>query len=255
MPESTADRTRPTPRERARAELMADLLAAARRRLVDDGPQQLSLRAVARDLGLASSAVYRYVPSRDALLTLLVVESYEAMGAAVERAAAASTAAGHDPARTWLEVARAFRGWARADPHAFELVYGTPVPGYVAPVDTVAPAARLWGVVVDVLVAGRRAGVLDPAVAPFPAAGVSDPAVADFLAGRTTDAGPLDPADPARSVTLVASLVGVVSAELFGHLHRVAGDPDRAFDVVVATAAAGVGLRVDLAAVWRGAAP
>lgn len=241
---------RATPRERARAELMRDLLAAARLRLVQDGPQQLSLRAVARDLGLASSAVYRYVESRDALLTLLVTESYDAVGAAVEDAAARSVAAGHDPARTWLEVARAFRRWALADPHGFELVYGTPVPGYAAPPDTVAPALRLWAVVVEVLVAARRAGALHPAAAPFPVDGVVTADVRAFAAAHGQDAGTLDEADAPRSVTMFATLVGALTAELFGHLRGVTADADRAFDVVVATAAAGVGLRIDLAQAW-----
>src|SRR5690606_36222763 len=61
-----------TARERARAEVMAELLAAAKARLSVEGAAALSLRAVARDLGMASSAVYRYVDSRDALLTLLI---------------------------------------------------------------------------------------------------------------------------------------------------------------------------------------
>ncbi len=241
---------RPTPRERARAEFRRDLLAAARVRLVQDGPQQLSLRAVARDLGVASSAVYRYVDSRDALLTLLVAESYDAAGAAVEQGAAAAVAAGHDPARTWLEAARAFRRWAVADPHAFELIYGTPVPGYVAPRDTVAPATRLWNVVVDVLAAARRAGAPATVVpVPDPTDLVTDDVLV-FAAQRTGGDPALEPGDAARSLTLFASLVGAVTAELFGHLRGIADDHGRAFDAIVATAAAGVGLTVDLAAAW-----
>jgi hypothetical protein len=50
----------------------------------------------------------------------------------------------------------------------------------------------------------------------------------------------------ARSATLFTSLVGAISVELFGHLHRVAGDPALLFDVTIATAAAGVGLHVTL---------
>jgi len=242
--------TRPTPRERARAELMRDLLAAARARLAQDGPQQLSLRAVARDLGLASSAVYRYVESRDALLTLLVSQSYDAVGQAVEQAAAGSVAAGHTPARTWLEAGRAFRAWALDDPHGFELIYGTPVPGYVAPPDTVTPAARLWGVVVDVLVAAREAGTLQPAAQPFPPAGVVTGDVLAFAVARDPRAAALDDADAARCLTMFATLVGAVTSELFGHLTGIAADRARAFDVVVATAAAGVGLRIDLAEAW-----
>src|SRR3954447_25155203 len=94
MAESTAPRT---PRERARAEFMADLLAAARARVREDGAAQLSLRAVARDLGVASSAVYRYVESRDALLTALIIEAFDAAGSACERAAEQARSGGADP--------------------------------------------------------------------------------------------------------------------------------------------------------------
>src|SRR5690606_10050030 len=85
-----------TARERARAQFTEDLLAAARVRLATDGAAGLSLRAVARDLGVASSAVYRYVPSRDALLTLLILEAYDAVGAGSERAGSHTR---RDPAR------------------------------------------------------------------------------------------------------------------------------------------------------------
>src|SRR6478752_9657839 len=140
-----------TARERARAEVMSELLAAARARLVTEGAADLSLRAVARDLGMASSAVYRYVPSRDALLTLLIIESYDAVGLVAESAVAAARARGADPARAWLEVARAVRTWALEQPYSFELIYGTPVRGYRAPDDTIASALRLWGVIVGLL--------------------------------------------------------------------------------------------------------
>src|SRR6478752_4533092 len=109
MSESTPPRT---PRERARAGFMADLLAAARARVRQDGAAELSLRAVARDLGVASSAVYRYVDSRDALLTLLIIEAFDAAGSACENAAAEAQARGAEPAQVWLAVARAFRSWA-----------------------------------------------------------------------------------------------------------------------------------------------
>lgn len=248
---------RPTPRERARAELMRDLLAAARARLVAEGAAALSLRAVARDLGLASSAVYRYVPSRDALLTLLVAESYDAVGQVCEDAAAASRAAGHAPARRWLEVARAVRAWALADRHAYELIYGTPLPGYAAPQDTVAPAMRVWGVLVDVLVDAAADGSLRPTGPDFDPAGVVTAGVHEFGERRGAWAE-LDDVQRrragARSLTLFCSLLGAVSAELFGHLRGVHEDAGRTFDVTVATAAAGVGLHVDLDAAWAEAA-
>ncbi|TQL03468.1 TetR/AcrR family transcriptional regulator [Cellulomonas sp. SLBN-39] len=265
MPRTQAAPAAPEPsvrvsaRDRARAEVMRDLLAAARARLATEGAAELSLRAVARDLGLASSAVYRYVPSRDALLTLLVVESYDAVGAVCEGAASTSDAAGHAPARAWLEVARAVRRWALADPRGFELIYGTPVRGYAAPADTVVPATRVWAVVSGLLAAARADGSLRPAGPTFATDGLVTDDVYAFAAAHGADVAALSGTDDdaqdrrrdvVRSITLFSSLLGALTAELFGHLRGVGQDPDRVFDVTVATAAAGVGLHVDLADAW-----
>ena len=81
-------------RERARAELTQEIKAAARARLAKDGASGLSLRAVSRDLGMVSSALYRYFPSRDELLTALIIDAYDALGVAAEKAAAAAKRAG-----------------------------------------------------------------------------------------------------------------------------------------------------------------
>ena len=237
--------TTTTARERARAEVMAELLNAARARLIADGAAELSLRAVARDLGMASSAVYRYVESRDALLTLLIIEAYDAVGVVAE--AAVADAHGKQPGSVWLDVARAVRGWALEHPHSFELIYGTPVRGYQAPQDTVPHAVRIWAVLVGLVMRADAEGTLSPTGPDFDPRGRVAPQVFAFV-------GFSDPADvpdhvarhAARSVTLFTSLVGAISVELFGHLHNVAGDFARMFDVTIGTAAAGVGLRVDL---------
>jgi len=226
---------------------MAALLASARDQLVREGAAGLSLRAVARELGVASSAVYRYVPSRDALLTLLIVEAYDEVGDVVEAAAAQARAAGATPAATWLAVARAFRGWAVAQPQSFELLYGTPVRGYAAPEDTVAPAMRLWGVIVSVLVEAMGDGSLRPGAAPVDPSGLVTDAVWGFAGTSGPDAVPPEHAQAVvRSMSLFAVLVGAVTAELFGHLRGVTDDFARLFDVTVATASAGIGLHVDL---------
>ncbi len=237
-----------TARERAREQFTADLFEAARTRLATDGWAGFSLRAVARDLGVASSAVYRYVDSREALLTLLIIEAYEAVGEVAEDAAARARATGADAAGTWLAVARAVRAWAMANRSSFELVYGTPVPGYRAPQDTVPAALRIWGVIVTILLAAHDSGELRPAGPDFDPVGRVTGEVYAF-AGLPEDpaAMPVDVARAAvRSVTLFTALVGAVSAELFGHLHRMSEDNDALFDVTVATAAAGVGLHVRL---------
>src|SRR3954471_4349899 len=76
----------PTARERVRAELTAEITDAARRQLAEVGAAALSLRAVARELGMASSALYRYFPSRNDLLTRLIIDGYDALGEAAEKA-------------------------------------------------------------------------------------------------------------------------------------------------------------------------
>src|SRR5688500_20157242 len=100
----------PTVRERVRAELTAEITAAARRQLAEVGAAGLSLRAVAREVGMASSAVYRYFASRDELLTRLITDGYDALGAAAEAADDPSAA----PRERWLAVGRAVRPSARA---------------------------------------------------------------------------------------------------------------------------------------------
>jgi len=230
---------------------MADLLAAARARLAAEGPAGLSLRAVARDLGLSSSAVYRYVDSRDALLTALIIEAYDEVGTVCESAAAAAFAQSDDPGEAWLATGHAFRGWALANRSSFELIYGTPVPGYAAPRDTVDSAARLWGVIETILLTAKAAGSLEPAGPTFDGTGLVGAEVIEFARAHLATATGADVEPPTeveltRSITLWVSLVGAVSAEVFGHLHGIAVDYARTFEITLATAAAGVGLRIDL---------
>ncbi|NLF04132.1 MAG: TetR/AcrR family transcriptional regulator [Actinomycetales bacterium] len=255
---STSKRAPGGVRARARAQLMADLRAVARAQLAAEGPSGLSLRAVARELGVSSSAVYRYVDSRDALLTALIIEAYDEVGAVCERAAGQAMADDGDPGRAWLAVGHAFRAWALANRSSFELIYGTPVPGYAAPRDTVAAATRLWLVIETVLLTAKARGELDPAGPELDVHGLMTDEVMEFAREHVRAASGTDPASAvgpdaspteaelARSVTLWVSLVGAVSAEVFGHLHSMTHDYARLFEVTLATAAAGLGLRVPL---------
>lgn len=128
-------------RARARIEVTAAIKDEARRQLAAEGAAKLSLRAVARELGMVSSALYRYFPSRDDLLTALIIDAYDSLGETAE--AAHSKVADAGPLRRWTTVCEAVRGWALAHPHEYALIYGSPVPGYVAPETTVPPAARV----------------------------------------------------------------------------------------------------------------
>src|SRR3712207_2808941 len=99
------DRVPTTVRDRVRAEVTAEITAVARRQLAEVGAAALSLRAVAREVGMASSAVYRYFASRDELLTRLITDGYDALGAAAEVAGDPGAA----PRERWLAVCRAGR--------------------------------------------------------------------------------------------------------------------------------------------------
>jgi AcrR family transcriptional regulator len=146
-----------TARERARAELTQEIKDEARRQLAASGADGLSLRAVARELGMVSSALYRYFPSRDDLLTALIIEAYEALGTATEQAEA--NVPRTDIRGRWRAASHAVRDWAIAQPHEYALIYGTPIPGYQAPADTIAAASRvpilMIGVIRDAWSAGR----------------------------------------------------------------------------------------------------
>src|SRR5690348_10582549 len=134
-------------RQESREKIEAQIIELGRRHLVTEGAAGLSLRAVARDLGMVSSAVYRYVASRDDLLTLLLVDAYGELADAVDAAAGGgnpAVAAGGGWADRVVAMAHAARAWAVDQPARWALLYGSPVPGYRAPADiTVGPGTRV----------------------------------------------------------------------------------------------------------------
>ncbi|MBB4934955.1 AcrR family transcriptional regulator [Lipingzhangella halophila] len=213
-----------TARERVRAELTREITDTARRHLATAGASGLSLRAVARELGMASSAVYRYFPSRDDLLTALIIDGYNDIGAAVEQADAACDRGDH-PGR-WLAVCHAVRDWALAHPHEYALLYGSPVPGYRAPQDTVSAAIRDTVVFGNIVADAYLAGALHPPdICPAP----PDSFGAD--AERLREIIP-DVPDKiiARAVTVWTGLYGWLNFELFGQFNSTIEDRATAFD-------------------------
>jgi AcrR family transcriptional regulator len=225
-----------TARERARAELTREITDTARRQLAESGAEGLSLRKVARELGLASSAIYRYFPSRDELLTALIVQAYDALGEAAEQAAGGSDG---EVAR-WQAACAAVRGWALAHPREYALIYGSPVVGYQAPRTTVAPAVRvplaLLGVIRDAWRAGRLR-LTDPA----------DPELTPVLREQLHElSGTLAPElpDAALGRLLVAwtQLFGMIGFELFGQLVGSVDPSEEFFTWTTARMATFVGL-------------
>ena len=206
-------------RERVRAELIREITEIARRQLATQGAAELSLRAVAREMGMVSSAIYRYFPSRDDLLTALIIDGYNAVGVAVEKAGAACPRDDY-PGR-WLAGCQAVRCWALAHPHEYALVYGSPVPGYRAPEQTIGPASRAAAVFGKIVSDAYGAGAMTepPMCPPLPESFQPDAArLRDaVLAGVPDDVA-------ARTLAAWAALFGLVSFELFGQFENVVTD-------------------------------
>jgi len=190
---------------------METIKDVSRRLISEKGVAGLSLREVAREMDLVSSALYRYFANRDELLTALILDAYNDLGAAVERSD--SRYATSSPRVRWGAAARTIRRWATQHPHEYALIYGTPVPNYEAPVPTIEAATRVTAVLGKILSDSwaRRA----------PRVGATD--VVDdslrFLETASLSAY-LPHVPPSRYVKAVMAwthIFGFVSFELFGH--------------------------------------
>lgn len=231
----------PTRRERLRAELIDDIKSTALTHLQAHGADGLSLRAVARDVGLSAPGMYRYFDSRDDLLTSLIADSYNDLADHVLYAAGAdawraqtrrSTPRVPDratrdapPTVRFRAAARAYRAWSLAHPNEFGLLYGTPIPGYAAPEGGVTVAAvrrmsiGLLRPLVEAHLAGRLripAGFQDPAVT-----GPLRDVRADIAALAEAD---LPPALPGFLLAVWSRIHGFVSLEVFHQFAFAFGD-------------------------------
>jgi AcrR family transcriptional regulator len=221
--------------------MIDEIKETARRQLATEGAD-LSLRAIARELGVVSSALYRYFASRDELLTALIIDAYNAIGEAGERADAAITER-LDLTRRWLAVANAWREWALAHPAEYALIHGSPVPGYAAPADTIAPASRRFLVIAAIIRDGRQSGVLAPAPAPSvpaPATPVRAPTERPLIpAPLRAELGAIAAALgveaetglTARALIAVTELFGALNFELFGQLNNTIDERRAWFDL------------------------
>jgi AcrR family transcriptional regulator len=195
-------------RQDTRERVEAQIVELGRRHLVTDGAAGLSLRAIARDLGMVSSAVYRYVASRDDLLTMLLVDSYSGLADAVD---AARTPGGEWQSQI-MAMAHAARSWACAQPASWALLYGSPVPGYQAPADkTVGPGTRVIGALFGAIAAGIEAGQI-----PTGQLTVAPPLSTDFDQLRDEFGFSGDDSVIAKGFTAWAGIVGAISLEVFG---------------------------------------
>jgi AcrR family transcriptional regulator len=227
-----------TARERVREEMTAEILAAAGAHVARDGAAAVSLRSIARDLGMAPSAIYRYFDGRDALLSALILSAYGALADEAERAADKAER-GTDEAGRWLAVPRAMRLWALEHPHQWGLIFGTPVPGYHAPEDTVEPYTRMAVALVRQLLAAHEEGRFHSDEGRRPITDELRAAVAPVTEG-------LLPGMPGETVVLLlqafTAIIGAISLEVFGHWRNTVLEPGLLFDATVARAGESIGL-------------
>jgi AcrR family transcriptional regulator len=232
----------PTPRQQARERTVAEILRIGREQLASEGAAALSLRAVARELGIVSSAVYRYVASRDELLTMLVVEAYTELG---DRVDAAVEAAPVGPFERFAALARAVRTWALAEPARYGLLFGSPVPGYHAPAErTTAPGIRVVARLVRILDEAWAAGAGRAQREESGDAGQLPPRLAADLERIREEFGAAAPAHVlARGIGVWSGLFGAVNFEVFGQYG--AGtftDPAELFELTIRRLADEAGL-------------
>ena len=187
---------------------------------------------------MASSALYRYFPSRDALLTTLIIEAYDALGEACEQAHDEIDA--DDLLGRWRSVAHAARAWARAHPHEYSLIYGSPVPGYAAPTDTVDPATRVTTLLLGLLVDVESSGA-PPATT---VKAVSDALDEQLDILRTQAGSAVDAPRLLHGISAWVLLFGLLNFELFGQFKNVFDDADDLFAQQVDRMAERMGLRI-----------
>ena len=252
-----------TRRERLREGTVADIKRTARELLVYGGPSAISLRAIARTLGMSAAALYRYFPSLEALVRELAGDLYDELREAVtaagdacgagasqrstagdargagasQRSTAARGADGGAEADPWAAaavrlsaMARAYRAWSLGHPAEFALIFGNPVPGIAELEDDCLspdhPGARLGAAFLEPFVALWRSG--DPSGRHAPDLGASTaPLVA--VHGDDLPAGAL-----AAFLAGWTRLYGLVAMEVFGHLRWAVTDVSPLFEAELA---------------------
>ncbi|MFD9595187.1 TetR/AcrR family transcriptional regulator [Kitasatospora sp. NPDC059973] len=212
-------------RERLRAETTAEIKKVALELMASGGPDAITLRAIAREMGMTANAIYGYFATRDDLVTTLIDNVYSSLADAVEAAWAAAPTG--DPAARIRAWADAFRDWALANPEGFRLVYGDPVPGYRSPEGGAAPDAAHRVCTGITALAAEAWPYAEPRYCD------SEFAWSDFDPGLLDKVRPAFPDLPPAAVALAlrtwSHLHGLVSLEIYGHLRTQTLSPGKLF--------------------------
>ncbi|MHA4818210.1 TetR/AcrR family transcriptional regulator [Streptomyces aculeolatus] len=227
-------------RTRLREQTSAEIKTIALKLMAEGGPDAISLRAIAREMGMTAGAIYSYFPTRDDLITILISDVYTSLVDTAEGARDAVDPS--DPGGRILAWAQAVREWALANPEGFRLIYGDPVAGYQPPDDGPAKAA------------GLRActGLTALVAAAWPAAkrhGHSEGTYAwtDFdpvLTAHVREQFPgLPPEALALTLRVWGRMHGLMALEIYGHLRPLIHSPATVYRDELNDLIASLGLR------------
>lgn len=237
MTTADAENEAPNRRARLRAAMVDDIKTVARRQLAEQGPGAVSLRGIAREIGTASSALFRYFPTYNDLITALVVDAYDSLAGAMRAGRDAVDPADH--AGRWYAICLAYRRWSLANPSEFALLHGTPIPGYHAPPEATGPAAgRFAAIAHGAFAAAVQAGAADPGRTQVPAGLKLGERWSDLLRGPLGD---YEPRIAGIVLSAWASLQGFLVAEVFGNLPVLIDDIDSLCRAHVRTVMLGMG--------------
>jgi|WetSurMetagenome_2_1015567.scaffolds.fasta_scaffold139626_2 AcrR family transcriptional regulator len=147
------------PKRTTPVDLPVKIKEVARRQMAERGSSALSLRAIARELGVTAPAIYNYFPNRDALVTALIVDAFTSFGEALQASLESFSPGDHQARLSALGLA--YREWAITHSELYQLIFGTPIPSYHAPAEITQPAAaQSLGVLIGVLAAAFTDGRL-----------------------------------------------------------------------------------------------
>jgi AcrR family transcriptional regulator len=182
------------------------------KQIAEKGASALSLRAIARELRITAPAIYNYFPDRDALVTALIIDAYKSFGD--WQLEARDSVPANDLVGRLKEIGLAYRNWAHTYPQRYQLIFGTPIPGYEAPIEKVFPfSARSISALFSVVEGFRAAGKLN--VDSFPA--IKDEYKVHFEMWKT-QVGDLHPLSLFVAMIIWAHVHGIVSLEIQGNL-------------------------------------
>ena len=185
---------------------------AAWKHIAKFGAPALSLRAIARDLKITAPAIYNYFPDRDALVTALIIDAYTSFGDS--QLEARDAVPSEDLIGRMNAIGLAYRQWAHKYPQRYQLIFGTPIPGYQTPIMEVMPSsARSLSALVSVVEQLRLAGKLK--IKSFPKV------QAEFKVGFEMwkkYGGDADILSLSVAMLIWARVHGIVSLEIAGNL-------------------------------------